>query len=321
MSEAGSQTVNTHQDDSVAISDAFEAFGIPMPGSEENDAETETESAESANETQDAGDDAPATEQTETVSEQPKKLVVKFNKQEIEVDEAQIPELVQKGLALDKERERKSEYQRYLDEVAKLQGYKDHEDLIANLEKIKAETKQREEDQFRQLREDLRQQAEDAGLDPEKVEQFIENHPLMKEARRIKAENEERAKIEQQLRQQQEIERQWTELYQAFPELIEDAKAWTRGETPSFYTPEMQALVERGYHPLHAYKLAHMDKLTTQAKELARQAAIKEQMLNKRSQVETDTGGDMEPEVPEELKEAFALFGLDPKLAKKYAKR
>jgi|GEM_PF-5447111 len=295
-------------DETDELSNVFEVFGLTPPELEKKThPEEQSEVAE--------------TPPIESSEPEKKGMKVKFLHEEVFVEEERYPELLRKGLNHDRIEGKISEYQKALDEVAKLQGFKDHNDLMQNLEKLKAEAKQREEDQFKQLREDLRQQAEDAGLDPEKVEQFIENHPLMKEARRIKAENEERAKIEKQLRQQQEIERQWSELYQAFPELIEDAKAWTRGETPSFYTPEMQALVERGYHPLHAYKLAHMDKLTTQAKELARQAAIKEQMLNKRSQVETDTGGDMEPEAPEELKEAFALFGLDPKLAKKYAKR
>ena len=295
-------------DETDELSNVFETFGLTPPELEKKThPEEQSEVAE--------------TPPIESSEPEKKGMKVKFLHEEVFVEEERYPELLRKGLNHDRIEGKISEYQKALDEVAKLQGFKDHNDLMQNLEKLKEDAKKREEDQFRQLREDLRQQAEDAGLDPEKVEQFIENHPLMKEARRIKAENEERAKIEQQLRQQQEIERQWTELYQAFPELIEDAKAWTRGETPSFYTPEMQALVERGYHPLHAYKLAHMDKLTTQAKELARQAAIKEQMLNKRSQVETDTGGDMEPEAPEELKEAFALFGLDPKLAKKYAKR
>lgn len=307
MSEqTGSQTADTQapEDKNTAISEAFEAFGIPTPqDSEKREQEPDT-----------SLENPPAKEDEES---QPQKLKVKFNKQEIEVDEEKIPELVQKGLALEKERERKTEYQKALDRAARLQGFKDHEEFLANLDKIEADAKKREEDQFKKLRDELRQQAEDAGLDPDKVEEFINNHPLMLEARQIKADNERRAKEEQKLRQQEEINRQWAELYQAYPEIVDDAQAFTRGETPSFYTDEMKELVERGYHPLHAYQLAHMDKV----KEKVRQAEIKKQIYNKRSQVETETHEDLEPEVPEALASAFSLFGLDPKRAKKYVQK
>jgi hypothetical protein len=320
MSEqTGSQTVDTQhaEDKSKAIQDARSAFGIPIPSETQNEPEEPVESFSDMEEQ----DDPPAKEDDQKDQPQKFRIKVKYKKQDVEVDEDQLPELVQKGLALDKERERKSEYQKALDRAARLQGFKDHKEFLANLDRIEAEAKKKEESEFKQLREELRQQAEDAGIDPNMLEQFIENHPLMREAKRIKAESEERAREEQERRQREEMERQWAELYESYPDLMEDAQAFTRGETPSFYTQQMQDLIAKGYHPLHAYQLAHLDKITSRVKEQTRQAEIKKQIYNKRSQVETQVNDDLEPEIPENVASAFAAFGLDPRRAKKYLKQ
>src|SRR5438105_4724003 len=122
MEDVTSQSDNVQEvieDDDAAITDALAAFGIPKPTAEESTSEDDTD-----------GSDKPVATQ-ETDKPEGKKRVVKFNKEDREVAEEEVDELLQKGLALDKERERRSEYEKALDRVAKQQGYKDHADLIA----------------------------------------------------------------------------------------------------------------------------------------------------------------------------------------------
>lgn len=297
-----------------AVQTAFEVFGLNTPDTNQ----TQPEGHQDV-QTDQLGDDndAPAREQQETPQ---RTIKVKHNKQEVEVDvsDDKLPEYVQKALALDKERERKSEYERSLDRVAKLQGFESHADLVANLDRLEQEAKQREEDRFKELRQQLRDEAEYNGLDPQKLDEWLDNNPLMIQARQA---IEEREIAERERAKQTSHERwaaKWQELYTAYPELSNDTIA--EGAMPEWYTPDMQARIERGYDPLDAYKLAHHSHLQAQAKRQAEQKAIKDQRLGLRAQVETTAAADLEPEVPEHLSSAFSLFGLDPKAAKKYVK-
>jgi hypothetical protein len=252
---------------------------------------------------------------------EPKKLTVKFNKEVIEVDEDKIPELVEKGMALDKVRERAKQRENELDRAAKLLGYKDHAELTANLDRIEQERQKQQEDQFQQAKQKIIDDLVYNGVDEQTAIAYAENNPLVQQA---KAAMEEKQRIEQE-RIQQSTEQQrlasWAQLYEAFPEAAESAKAFSEGGKPDWFTPEMESMVSAGYKPLDAYRLAHMDKIQTQTKKQAEQKAIKQQILGQRAQVEGQAPVDNTPQASEALKSAFSMFGLDPKRANTYAKK
>lgn len=300
----------------TAIQAAREAFGLNTP----EDVQTPTEGQQQAqNDQSSEGESSPAIEKQES----PQRMIkVKHNKQDVEVDvsDDKLPEYVQKALALDKERERKTEYEKNLDRVAKLQGFNDHADLVANLDRLEQEAKQREQDKFADLRQSLRDEAEYSGIDVEKLDAWLDNHPLLQQAKQVLNEREQAEQERNQQTAAEQWQTKWQDLYTAFPDLTESAKAFGDGNVPDWYTPDMQARIERGYDPLDAYQLAHRDKLQAQTKKQAEQKAIKDQRLGLRSQVESTAAADLEPEVPDNLATAFAMFGLDPRAAKKYVK-
>lgn len=308
MSEqTGSQTAESQEQENQVTS-AFEVFGL----------EVEDETPETLEQERTEEEEAPAIEQ----KSEPKVIKVKHNKEEIEVDvsDEKLPEYVQKALALEKERERKTEYEKSLDRVAKLQGFNNHADLVANLDRLEQEAQRREIEAHDTLRADLRQQAEDAGLDPDAVQSYLDNHPLMKEAQKAIQERERVAQeITAQTRHQQ-TRAKWDELYSAYPELVESSQVFNDGGVPDWFTPEMQNRIARGYDPMDAYELAHKSKIIERNKHMAKQQAIKEQRLGLRSQVETNANADLEPDVPDNLASAFSLFGLSKESAKKYVK-
>lgn len=249
---------------------------------------------------------------------------VKHNKEETEVDISTTEKLhdhLQRSLALDKERERKTELEKNLDRAAKIAGYKDHTEYVANFDKMEQQQQEQDKNAYNELRQDLRQQAEDAGLDPDKVEAYLNDHPLMKEAQQaIQERDSSRLEQETQTRKQT-IHNQWQELYKAYPEIVEDSNKFTpEGGKADFYTPEMESMVNAGYKPLDAYRLAHMDKIQTKTVKASQQRLIKEQQLGLRSQVETNAAPDNEPAVPTALANAFEAFGMTASEAKKYMK-
>ena len=305
-----SEQIASQSEESQAsdVQAALEAFGLveddapDTPGQEQKDEEA-----------------APAIEQ----NSEPRIIKVKHNKEEIDADvsDAKLPELVQRSLALDKERERKAELEKNLDRAAKLAGFKDHADYIANLDRLEQEAQQKQQDQFKNMRQQLREEAEDAGLDPDKLEAWLDNHPLLQEANRA---IQERQQAEAQ-RMQQTVQEQWTNkwqtLYESYPELAQTASAFAEGGAPDWYTPEMQARIDRGYDPIDAYELAHKSSIIERNKQMGRQQAIKDQRLGLRAQVETEASADLEPEIPDGLASAFAAFGIPKEAAKKYVKK
>ncbi|ANY67307.1 hypothetical protein BBD42_13105 [Paenibacillus sp. BIHB 4019] len=303
--ESGSQTVTEQQDDhQTAISDAFSAFGLDTPSEA---AAPENEQAEMS--------EPPAIEEAPAA----KTIKVKHNKEEIEVDisDDKLPEYVQKALALDKERSKKTELEKSLERAAKLNGFDKTEDYLANLDQLEQQAKQRQQDQFKDLHDQLREEAEYAGIDPEKLDAFLDAHPLLQEANKAIAERQ-RADEERSLQVAQQAEiAKWGELFTAYPDLVvpED------GVAPDWLTPDMSDRIERGYDPKDAYELAHRNTITAQTRKQAEQKAIKDQRLGLRAQVEIQSSGEPEAEVPTELSTAFSLFGLDPKAAKKYVKK
>jgi len=319
MSEqTGSHTVGSQEtfiDQTVdeAVKEALAMFGVE----DDTNVSPETENVtESPAEAQEGQSEAPATEQKREAEKKVYRFKLKVDKEEreFEVPEDQIAEYVQKAYVVDRERERRKELHKNLERAARLAGFEKVEDYLANLDRLEQEAKQREESRFQEIREKLREEAEFIGLKPEEIDNWINNHPRIKEAERI-------------LRGQQEAERQraiavkWQELYNAYPELVESSKAFDEGGVPDWFTPEMQALVERGYDPKHAYELAHRDKILEQVTQKAIQKAIKEQRLGLRAQAETNAASETEPEVPDDLATAFAMFGLPKEAARKYVKK
>lgn len=312
--ESGSQTVTTQQDEQqTAISDAFAVFGLDTPS------ESETTS-ESQQDTLDVEQSEPPAKEEAAPA---KTIKVKVDKEEREFDisEDKLPEYVQKAYALDKVRSKQTELEKNLERAAKLNGFEKTEDYLADLDRMEQEAQQRQQDQFKDLRQQLRDEAEYAGIDPVKLDAWLDNHPLLQEANNAiltrQSEQEQRAK--------EEIEQanvsKWNELYAAYPDLVESSKVIEEGGVPDWFNAEMQDRVNRGYDPKDAYELAHRNTIMTQTKKQAEQKAIKDQRLGLRAQVETESSGELEAEVPTELSSAFALFGLDPKSAKKYVKK
>ncbi|WP_010276437.1 V-type ATP synthase subunit I domain-containing protein [Paenibacillus senegalensis] len=294
------------------IASAMEAFGLEYQTEEETPAETEDEEPET---------DPPATEGEEPEPKQePKKVKVKFNKEEVEVDvnDENLPEYVQKALALDKERERKTELEKHLDRAAKLAGFKDHSEFVANIELLEQAQVKKQQDEYEQLQNKLLDELEENGIDRQQAEQYLNNHPLLQQAKQALEEKERLKKEREEIELNQQRQKKWEELFQKYPETAQEVDS--EGNAP-WFTPDMIDRIQRGYDPVDAYELAHRDKIQAQVKKQAEQQAIKQQKLNKRSLVETQTDGDIEPEVPEELATAFSMFGLSPKLAKKYAKK
>jgi hypothetical protein len=315
-----SETIASHSEDTpqdehqTAVSDAFSAFGLDTPSdqSESSESQQDTLKAEES-ETPVIENAAPA-----------KTIKVKVDKEEREFDvsEDKLPEYVQKAYALDKVRGKQTELERNLDRAAKLHGFNSSDEYLANLDHLEQQAQQRQQDQFKELRDQLREEAEYAGIDAVKLDAFLDNHPLLQEANRAITESQRAAQERNEQLSEQQMKSKWSELYSAHPDLVESSRSFDDGIAPEWFTSEMQSLVnDKGYDPLHAYKLAHMDKLQAQTKKQAEQKAIKDQRLGLRSQVETEAYADSEPEVSPELASAFALFGLNPKSAQKYAKK
>lgn len=272
------------------------------------------------------------TEQDETISEdgetdptidgepdqEVKGVTVKHNGQEVTVLDDQIPEHIQKGLNYDKVKGQAKQYETVLDRLARQQGYKDHAELIENLDAIEQKQIQQQRDQFDSLKQQLREDAENAGIDPTILDQYLDNHPLLKQAREVVQRGEQEQQLRQQEQSQQQLLQGWESLFKKYPQLTEQVDAETG--TATWLTPEMQSRLQRGYDPVDAYELVYRDSILADERKRTEQSVLKNQRLNKRAQVEGAAGADLEPSVPEELTSAFAMFDIDPKKAQKYAK-
>lgn len=250
----------------------------------------------------------------EVPAEAKKSVKVKYNKEEIEIEEGKVPELLQKGLALDKERERKNELEKNLDRAAKLQGFKDHAEYAANLDRLEQQQQQKKQDDLDLMRKDLLDQLEANGIDREKAEAFIENHPLIKQSKEAIAKDAERSQQDAQAKTREQMNKSWQELYTRYPELVEDSEGFATGAEVKFFTPEMKSRIERGYDPVDAYELAHKDKLQTVNRKQAEQSAIKAQQLGTRAAATNGTA--QIPDEPTLLPQQIALaqeFGVSVK--------
>ncbi|MNO36212.1 hypothetical protein D3C76_262790 [compost metagenome] len=296
-----------HSSEEQEIKSYYEAFGIEYPEQEQQD-ESDPEYDEAD----------PAIDSEIEKEQEIKGVTVKHNGQEVTVPDDQITEHLQKGLNYDKVKGQAKEYESALDRLAKQQGYKDHADLIANLDAIEQKRVQEQQDQFDHLKNQLRDDAEAAGIDPNVLDQYLDNHPLLKQARDVVQRSEQEQQLRQREQSQQQLLQGWEDLFRKYPQLSEQVDDSTGAA--SWMTPEMQARIQRGYDPIDAYELVHRDSILAEERKRTEQSVIKNQRLNKRSQVEKEGSADLEPQAPEELASAFALFGIDQKKAQKYSK-
>lgn len=244
---------------------------------------------------------------------------VKFNKSEVEVKEEEIDDLLQRGLALDKERERKEQYESALKRAAKLAGYDDVNKYLTELDTIEQQAIQHKSNEIDTMKQQMLQEYADAGFDPAQLEAFIDNHPLIANAKAIN-EREQAALDAQKAQESEQAKLQgWQDLFTKYPTLAESMSEDGRAE---WFTPELEAKVERGYDPIDAYESLHRNTITAEERRIAEQNVLKQQRLNKRAALGSDSlPADNEPAVPKELSDAFALFGFSATDAKKYMKK
>ncbi|WP_342417178.1 hypothetical protein NST83_07580 [Paenibacillus sp. FSL R10-2782] len=306
QSEEVQQQEQMSNDDEVR--EYYKAFGIDFPESGDPEGDPELSLEEQ---------DDPAIDDPETEPEH-KGIPVKYNGQETVVPDDQVRGYVEKGMNYDKIKDRSQQYEVALNRLARQQGFKDHAELLDNLDRIEQEAAQQKLNDFEQQKAALREDAENAGIDPDLLDRYLDNHPLLQQAQ----EAVQRSQQEQEYRKQEELNQRqlagWQMLFDKYPTLADQVDADTG--TAAWMTPDMHVRLERGYDPVDAYELVHRDVLAAQTRKQAEQTVIKAQRLNKRAQVETNPTGSLEPQAPEELTAAFSLFGIDPKNAQKYAK-
>lgn len=192
------------------------------------------------------GGNQTTTEQVETPAEQTQietpattqenYFTVKYNKEEVQVPYEQAPDYIQKGMNYDKVNQRVSEYENQLNRVAQLSGYQSHDELLAALDGI---------EQQRQ-----REQYEQAGIDPDMLNQILENHPDMQFAREMKQKQE----------QDQKFQSEANELFAEFPDLKANqipAEVWQlqkQYELQNKHIPLLDAYLRVNYKSLGQQK-------------------------------------------------------------------
>lgn len=289
------------------VAEALSLFGIEVTTKEEEARTDDTDALEIEQE------EPPATEEPKNTRK------VKHNKKEVEIAEDQIDDLLEKGLALDKVRDKATKYESALTRAAKLEGFDKVDDYLANLDKIEQQAVKSKQDYFDAMRAQLREEAEDAGLDPVRMEEYLDNHPILNQAKEI-LQREQNSQTAQKQEQEQQLQlKGWEDLFSKYPDLAEAMPE--DGGTAAWYTPEIQAKIARGYDPIDAYELVNRDSISQEQRRRTEQDVLKQQRLNKRAGVLGTTQAVTEPEVPKEVSDAFAIFGLDPKAAQKYYKK
>jgi hypothetical protein len=121
--------------------------------------------------------------------------VIKYNSEEVKIPVSERQTYLQKGYNYDKVNQRVTEYEQQLNRVAQLSGYNTHDELLSALDDIEQQQQ--------------RAQYEEAGIDPDIMNQFIEKHPDIQYARELKQKEEET----------QRFNNEANELFQAFPDL------------------------------------------------------------------------------------------------------
>lgn len=310
MSEVTSHS-NEAQEEQKGLSDeqlaeVMQSLGYAPKTQEKADQEPETEQDE------DDEEDAPAKEEPKAVRK------VKYNKKEVEIEEDKIDEYLQKGLALDKERERREKSEKALERSAKAAGYDSVEAYIADLDNIEAKATQKQQDAFKELKAKLREEAEENGLDPDLLEKFLDEHPLLQQANEVLSKQEKEREAAKQREAEQANVKAWEQLFTKYPDLHEQMSE--DGASAPWMTEDFISRINRGYDPVDAYELLNKDAIREREREMTRQQVLKQNRLNKRAKVEGNGNSPVEDDVPDNIKAAFAAFGLDPKTAKKFMK-
>ena len=310
MSEVTSHS-NEAQEEQKGLSDeqlaeVMQSLGYAPKTQEKADQEPETEQDE------DDEEDAPAKEEPKAVRK------VKYNKKEVEIEEDKIDEYLQKGLALDKERERREKSEKALERSAKAAGYDSVEAYIADLDNIEAKATQKQQDAFKELKAKLREEAEENGMDPELFEKFLDEHPLLQQANEVLSKQEKEREAAKQREAEQANVKAWEQLFTKYPDLHEQMSE--DGASAPWMTEDFISRINRGYDPVDAYELLNKDAIREREREMTRQQVLKQNRLNKRAKVEGNGNSPVEDDVPDNIKAAFAAFGLDPKTAKKFMK-
>ena len=310
MSEVTSHS-NEAQEEQKGLSDeqlaeVMQSLGYAPKTQEKADQEPETEQDE------DDEEDAPAKEEPKAVRK------VKYNKKEVEIEEDKIDEYLQKGLALDKERERREKSEKALERSAKAAGYDSVEAYIADLDNIEAKATQKQQDAFKELKAKLREEAEENGMDPELFEKYLDEHPLLQQANEVLSKQEKEREAAKQREAEQANVKAWEQLFTKYPDLHEQMSE--DGASAPWMTEDFISRINRGYDPVDAYELLNKDAIREREREMTRQQVLKQNRLNKRAKVEGNGNSPVEDDVPDNIKAAFAAFGLDPKTAKKFMK-
>lgn len=238
--------------------------------------------------------------------EQPKGMTVKHLKEEKFVDEKDYPEYLRKGLDRDRLEAKNTALTQQMDEMAQLQGYKSHVELIADIPNIKKQKEQSQQTALDTQRENLIVELERNGVEREEAEKFIDNHPLFQEGKKA-------IEAQKETNKNNGVANQLKDLFDAYPDLEKPVA----GTPTPWYTPEMHDMTERGYTYKDAYTLLNLNTLQTKSAESARQQAIKDIKLGKRSDVEKAPAPDFEDAVPDDVANAFAAFGFGKDTAKK----
>jgi hypothetical protein len=115
-----------------------------------------------------------------------------------------------------------------------------------------------------QEQEQLRVQVEEAGVDPEILNQYINNNPVIKQANQIMQQQQQEALMRQLNDQVEEVSREFPE---SNIKTVQDYMA-----QPNY--PQMLQLVQRGYTLADAYEKVNRTELRKKAAESAKQATL-----------------------------------------------
>lgn len=264
----------------------------PAEADESNEAEAE-ETAEAESEEETAGEDGKETtagaEKSQSAEENSKYAAAR-RKAEAERD-----------LAVQKAREEtRTQMQEELNETIKALGMVDPYTKTPIVDKAGL-------DAYRQRFEIEKKArfAKKAGMDDAEFQKFVNDLPEVKEARAKAAQAEEAQKAVRAEQAKAEIERQMAEISAIDPEIktLDDLRKMDNYQR--FYD-----LVKRGNTLTDAYKLANMDRLTSQSTQQAKQAALNQ--VNSKSHLDrTTTRGAGAVSVPADVIAEYRAFVPD----------
>ncbi len=120
---------------------------------------------------------------------------IKYNKEPVKVSYDEAPTYIQKGMNYDKVHTQLEQYQQRLNDLTQFYGYNSEDELFQALDLARQEQQ--------------RQQYEEAGINPDLLNQAIENHPSVQYAKQMEQKQQEEAQFNQEA----------NELFSEFPEL------------------------------------------------------------------------------------------------------